>query len=173
MMLLWFANFQPKKALTKVDKVSMRHDVEQKYVFDTTHKRKSINADWRWIRNSWGAMLSSNYFPNTYQREYDAAPEWWGDAKGFIAGVNTMGTFMSDLFVLSVGTILFSLHIYVNIIAMEGDALTRALTPRSDISIKQSIKLSLGIGNINFSINRKLLRKSQFKNLNRLSKWRL
>ncbi|WP_157135064.1 RHS repeat-associated core domain-containing protein [Leptonema illini] len=71
LVLLWFANFRPKNSLTKVDKVSMRHDVEQKHVFDTTHKKKSIDADWRWIRDGWGAMFSSNYFPDTYQREYE------------------------------------------------------------------------------------------------------
>jgi RHS repeat-associated protein len=173
MILLWFANFRPKNSLTKVDKVSMRHDVEQKHVFDTTHKKKSIDADWRWIRDGWGAMFSSNYFPDTYQREYDATPEWWGDARGLVAGVNTIGTFMADLFVLNIGTRLFGLHIMVNAIATAGDALARAVTPKYDLKVKSNVSLKTPLFNVNASINMKLIGKSRFKNLNKISKWRL
>ncbi|WP_169314811.1 RHS repeat-associated core domain-containing protein [Leptonema illini] len=164
----WLMTKRPKKPITKVDRVSMRHDIEQKHVFDTTHKKKSIDADWRWIRDGWGAMFSSNYFPDTYQREYDATPEWWGDARGLVAGINTIGTFMADLFVLSVGTRLFGLHIMVNAIATAGDALARTVTPSRDIVMRKSIEIRTPIGNIRSTLNMKLLDKDRFKNLNRI-----
>ncbi|WP_425435251.1 hypothetical protein, partial [Leptonema illini] len=132
---------------------------------------KRLTSGSRHRMHSVGPASKSNYHWDIV--EYDATPEWWGDARGLVAGINTIGTFIADLIVLNIGTRLFGLHIMVNAIASAGDALARAVTPKYDLKVKSSISLKTPLFNVNASINMKLIDKSRFKNLNKISKWRL
>jgi RHS repeat-associated protein len=86
-----------------VDMASFFHDQFGPNVF----KRKNRKANSRWISQANRATFSHDSWSRTYKREYNATPEWWGDARSTVATINSIGTWTADAIMTVTGTVLF------------------------------------------------------------------
>lgn len=77
-------------------------------------KRKSRKANSQWIKDANRAVFSHDSWSRTYKREYNATPKWWGDARPFVATLNTAGTWIAQANMAITGTVLFSLANVIN-----------------------------------------------------------
>jgi hypothetical protein len=147
--LYWTYIQKPVSPLSEIDKSSEIHDAEFPGFFSPEYD-KSINADTKWIKRNYMFFLKPHYWGNTYEREFNAAPDWMGNTGKSIAAVfGTIGTFFADWQVYSIGSVVFVVHVVVQTIRRE---------------IYQMAHISK---------NRTFIHKGRYKNLLKPSGWKL
>jgi RHS repeat-associated protein len=103
-----YVNHNPEKiAQSPADRISIQHDRD----FNTSSSaHKNLRANATWITQNVRSIFNANDWQDVYNREFNATSKKYGDARGLVAGINTLGTRGSDIGVTILGTALFTLR---------------------------------------------------------------
>jgi hypothetical protein len=105
--LYTYLNHNPEKfAQSPADRVSIQHDRD--FNLDQSD-HKMLRANSTWITQNVQSLYNVNDWKDVYKREYNATSKKYGAARGFVAGINTLGTRWSDAAVTTIGSGLFTL----------------------------------------------------------------
>ena len=102
-----------------VDKGSMTHDKFGPNVLRARNRR----ANSKWMGNAKSSSFSHDTWSRNHKREYNATPRKYGDARGGVAVINTIGTTFGDAIMTVTGSILFST---ANVISGIGTSLQKS-----------------------------------------------
>jgi len=189
-LLYYYQTKHPNPSLSEVDRNAMLHD-EEFSTGRTLHENLRANA--KFMGRNIGGFFTPKYYENTFKREMDAVPDWYGDFKPAIGYINFFYTVAAELLITYVSTAIFSLGfspIVIGATIIAGNTrpgqfqtrkarykfqgnIERMLAPRGDINLG-SIGMGLNIGGAKMKWNMSFkLSRNRFNNLGNAKKWRL